>query len=82
VISTNAPRIGHMPQSGNVRAAMGRNLPTCNAVITFIGSAGLYHCDEKSPEVSTIIKDGGICDFHNVSQHWQPGNVWTNAEHL
>jgi|ERR1700733_4375768 aldehyde:ferredoxin oxidoreductase len=48
-----------------------RNLPAYNAVITCIGSAGLRQGDEKSPGVSTIIKDGSVCDFHKQIQNWE-----------
>jgi len=27
--------------------------------------------DEKSPGVSTIIKDGSVCDFHKHIQNWE-----------
>jgi hypothetical protein len=56
-----------------------RNLPTYNVVITCIGSAGLHHWwkgDENSPQISTIIKDGGICDFHKVCKNYAYASAW------
>jgi len=52
----------------------GRNLPTYNAVIMCIRSTGLHHQwkgGKKSLGVSTIIKDGGVCDFQKHIQNWE-----------
>ena len=53
-----------------------RNLPAYNVVITCIGSAGLRQGDEKSPGVSTIIKDGSVCDFRKRTQNYGFASVW------
>ncbi len=61
------------------RNKYGRNLPTYNAVITCIGSAGLRHWwkgDEMSPEGLTIIKEGCVCDFHKHIQNWEFTSTW------
>src|SRR5882762_1288247 len=60
-------------------SSRGRNLPTCNTVITCIGGVAPWHRwkgDKNLSEVSTFIKDGSVCDFHKRTQNWAYASVW------
>jgi hypothetical protein len=60
-------------------SSRGRNPPTCtpwSRVIRGVALRQWWKGDENSPEMSTVITGGSVCDFHWHTQNWVYASVW------